>query len=129
MRKKGLDEMPVKRREIVVKGEGARILSCIQKRSLPLSDGCRMGGGEERRRVYSSSGVLYNSSSFFLSLASTNSAATTSTPRSRGLSLDSTRFQPPSPPPSSSSPLPLPPGGRESTGIVSATMGLIRHWE
>lgn len=56
------------------------ILSCIQKRSLPLSDGCGWAV-EAGARVYSSSGVLYNSSSFFTAL---HDAATTSIPRFRG---------------------------------------------
>lgn len=45
-------------------------MSCIQKRSLPLSDGCGWAV-EAGARVYSSSGVLYNSRPPFLPLSTT----------------------------------------------------------
>lgn len=86
--------MPVKRREIVVRGRDDDLVlhpETIVNHSRTDTDGWRK---QAPRVVLLSSGVLYNSSSFF-PLSLTRNAATTSTPRFRRPSpLDSTRFQP-----------------------------------
>lgn len=115
VRKKGLDEMPVKRRKIVIRGEGATILCCIQKRSLPFLNGC--GRVVEVGAACTLLPVSYIiRPPFFLS------------PRLEARGDD--HFNPSFPSfflPSSRSDSFSTPFATESA--VPATMGLIRHWE
>lgn len=86
--------MPVKRREIVVRGKGADD-PVLHPETIVTTLGRMRTGGRSRRRVYSSSGVLYNSRSSFFPLSPRLAARRPLQPLvSAGLSLPRLVFNP-----------------------------------